>query len=260
MPKYTDLTDRKFGRLLVLSVHPEQDKFGKTQWNCRCDCGKMVVAITATLNSGVVQSCGCFRRDMVSTLSRRRNWTNAINLLGIRFGRLLVKSRAENGSEGNAKWLCVCDCGGTITTEGRFLRSGASQSCGCINKEQALRHLKARKPTSDSGFRSLICQYKSAAKDANRSFLLDDVSFKLLTSSDCYYCGLPPTRDKTSSHGHSPYKCNGIDRIDNEYGYELWNCVPSCTPCNYAKRAMSSEQFESWRYRFTNYYMESFGL
>lgn len=79
---------------------------------------------------------------------------------------------------------------------------------------------------------------------------------------DCYYCGLEPSnvyspyndeRYKTETHLQNLLHYNGIDRIDNNKGYFLMNCVPCCKTCNYAKRDMSLEEFENWIDRIIEY-------
>jgi hypothetical protein len=57
-----------------------------------------------------------------------------IDMIGKKFHRLTIISRAEN--EGTrAAWNCVCECGNTITLNGKQIRSGHTKSCGCIRKE-----------------------------------------------------------------------------------------------------------------------------
>ena len=47
-----------------------------------------------------------------------------------RFGRLVViEPRQAHRYTG---WLCRCDCGNTIITDGSQLRSGKTSSCGCL--------------------------------------------------------------------------------------------------------------------------------
>lgn len=58
-----------------------------------------------------------------------------IDLTGSRFGRLVVIGRYGRRGRSVA-WLCKCDCGAEIVTRGDSLRKGATQSCGCIHKEQ----------------------------------------------------------------------------------------------------------------------------
>ena len=65
-----------------------------------------------------------------------------IDLTGNRYGRLFVIERAENKKRNNNKtrimWKCVCDCGNTVIVESAHLRSGHSQSCGCITKKHGM--------------------------------------------------------------------------------------------------------------------------
>lgn len=58
-----------------------------------------------------------------------------IDRIGQQFGRLTVIGRAENSKSGQARWICVCSCGGptTIVSVGN-LRSGHTQSCGCTHR------------------------------------------------------------------------------------------------------------------------------
>lgn len=56
-------------------------------------------------------------------------------LLNKRFNRLLVIE--EDFSKSRTAWKCLCDCGNiTIVTSDR-LKSGMTQSCGCLQREKA---------------------------------------------------------------------------------------------------------------------------
>lgn len=55
------------------------------------------------------------------------------DLTGLRFGKLIVKERAENTKDHKAQWLCICDCGNNKVVTSAHLRSGAVKSCGCLN-------------------------------------------------------------------------------------------------------------------------------
>lgn len=71
-------------------------------------------------------------------------------LLGQRFGRLLVVERVDNDRFGKARWRCRCDCGRETTTRANTLRKGETQSCGCLHAETVktarLTHGAARSP------------------------------------------------------------------------------------------------------------------
>ena len=59
-----------------------------------------------------------------------------IDLIGNRYGRLVVIEEAPRHQSGHARWLCKCDCGNTTKPVfGGDLRSGKVLSCGCLHKE-----------------------------------------------------------------------------------------------------------------------------
>lgn len=58
-----------------------------------------------------------------------------VDLTGQRFGRLVVKERAENDKTHHTRWVCVCDCGNYVTVSQANLSSGNTQSCGCFAKK-----------------------------------------------------------------------------------------------------------------------------
>lgn len=63
MGKFIDLTGKKFGRLTVIK-RTSDNKRGKAQWICKCDCGKTTHPILGTsLTRGHTQSCGCLRTE-----------------------------------------------------------------------------------------------------------------------------------------------------------------------------------------------------
>ena len=57
------------------------------------------------------------------------------NLVGERFGRLVVTERAGDRYPGHGQWLCVCDCGTEKAVAQASLISGNTQSCGCLHRE-----------------------------------------------------------------------------------------------------------------------------
>lgn len=50
-----------FGKLVVVSQHPEKTKHGNTRWNCKCACGnpEEITVAAGNLRHGSVKSCGC---------------------------------------------------------------------------------------------------------------------------------------------------------------------------------------------------------
>ena len=62
------------------------------------------------------------------------------NLTGQRFGKLVVINQSNERKKGRVCWYCKCDCGGEIITQGRYLQSGGTKSCGCLLKEKVTKH------------------------------------------------------------------------------------------------------------------------
>ena len=60
-----------------------------------------------------------------------------IDLTGQKFGRLTVKHRVGKDGRGESIWHCICECGNTKDVLSSNLRKGATQSCGCLQKERA---------------------------------------------------------------------------------------------------------------------------
>jgi hypothetical protein len=61
-----------------------------------------------------------------------------IDISGMNFGRLMAQSRTEaRSADGSVKWLCTCQCGGSTIACAAHLRSGHTQSCGCLKIERA---------------------------------------------------------------------------------------------------------------------------
>lgn len=57
-------------------------------------------------------------------------------MIGKRFGRLLVVSRAPDVAHGVPRWNCLCDCGETVVVIGYNLRISTrpTRSCGCLGR------------------------------------------------------------------------------------------------------------------------------
>jgi len=59
-----------------------------------------------------------------------------MDLTGERFVRLVVIKRSGN-HHNRVAWECRCDCGNTKTVTSNDLKTGSTQSCGCIKREMA---------------------------------------------------------------------------------------------------------------------------
>jgi hypothetical protein len=62
--KVIDITGRRFGRLVALSlVRRRRGKRVSVYWRCRCDCGKTKTISGDSLRLGNTLSCGCLRNE-----------------------------------------------------------------------------------------------------------------------------------------------------------------------------------------------------
>lgn len=144
-------------------------------------------------------------------------------------------TRAERNTIHNAldkidtdKQICV-NCGKDYT---KFLTSHKKPSKLCVQCNQTnvnqdakrtdrLRNYKEENfNNQDSYFRDYVVR---AAK-RGLSMGLQAADFKELIISPCYYCG-----------HHTANEINGVDRVNNDIGYEKPNCVSCCETCNMMK-------------------------
>lgn len=123
-----DLTNNKFGKLLVLYRYYKNNKNGGAQWVCQCDCGKLKVILGASLTRKTrpTTSCGCMTYINASKANKN-------NLINRRFGSLVVIEDTGKRVNHRVIWKCRCDCGKEVERIGDTLIQGDSVSCGCHN-------------------------------------------------------------------------------------------------------------------------------
>lgn len=61
-----------------------------------------------------------------------------IDLIGQKFGRLLVSGFSHRDNNGQSYWICQCDCGNSKIVAFGHLRSGRVRSCGCLQREKLI--------------------------------------------------------------------------------------------------------------------------
>lgn len=161
---------------------------------------------------------------------------NFKDLINKKYGMLTVVGFVSTDKNGT-KWKLRCECGGeVIRLASNFKKKQHKHSCGCISKNPGKK---------GAGFRRLLNDYKSSAKNRGVSFNLTKKKFKELVNANCYYCNEPPGIRYAKQVVHA-LKASGIDRMDNSKGYNAINCVSCCKVCNLSKNVMNSSQFISW--------------
>ena len=71
MPKFIDLSGKRYGKIVVLERAGNRGKH--TMWKCKCDCGNYTITGASELKSGTTKSCGCLNRERSKILKRTRS-------------------------------------------------------------------------------------------------------------------------------------------------------------------------------------------
>jgi hypothetical protein len=138
--KLQDLTGQKFGRLTVKEFSHTKNK--KSYWLCDCDCGtKNIIVRADQLKRGITKSCGCYHREC----AKEQGMKSFDNLVGKRFGRLIVIERVSEIGIVPVLYKCICDCSNECVVRADLLKNGRTKSCGCLSKELVSKRNKQRK-------------------------------------------------------------------------------------------------------------------
>lgn len=78
MPKFIDLTNRRFGTLVCLGRPDLRDANGRLSYeSVRCDCGVTKNVSRHDLAHGKIQSCGCLRAKTIAAKKKKHGHTSA---------------------------------------------------------------------------------------------------------------------------------------------------------------------------------------
>ena len=158
MPKTVDLTGKKFGKLTVLRRIESDSKNHK--WECKCDCGNVVLMEGRYLQDGLITNCGCAKEDPVEKIVGRK----AKDLTGRVYGRLTVLERVRN-MDACVMWKCRCSCGQLTAASSYDLTVGLKKSCGCIRKEGRKKDITGKR------YGKLVALYPLGKTDSSGSLL-----------------------------------------------------------------------------------------
>lgn len=136
-----DLTNQRFGNLVVLYRTKNHPSYRGAIWVCQCDCGTIKPIPAQHLIKGNTISCGCQNHKKASERMLAYNLSNQTIKIGDKFGKLTVigepilKPRPD-GKKREAWYLCQCDCGSPpLEVMGKQLRGNFTTSCGCISSK-----------------------------------------------------------------------------------------------------------------------------
>jgi len=143
-----------------------------------------------------------------------------------------------------------------------LLKRDRTISCGCSQRDSSKWQAKGAKnmpwqlPKGESAFNNLYLQYRTSATKRGYAFNLSKKQFRTLTKESCFYCGIEPSRIiKGQGKSSGDYIYNGIDRINNNIGYNTNNTVACCFNCNSAKGILSKQDFLALVQRIYNLHL-----
>lgn len=138
-----------------------------------------------------------------------------MDLAGQKFGRLVAKTPVFKR---NTAWICVCDCGALKEVAAHRLRSGATQSCGCYQKERAAQtqHKHGRTDHPMYGVWKAALRRCEDPKDPAYA----NYGGRGITVSEAWH----DIRQFFADMEPSWHKGLELDRIDNEGPYSKENC------------------------------------
>lgn len=147
-----------------------------------------------------------------------------LNLVGQKFGRLQAVERVSSSRVGKLLWLCICECGAEAIVSATHLRSGHTQSCGCLNQETkesnqwAVTHGSARRGQESPEYlawREMRARCRNPRHHAWSHY--GGRGIRVCARWASYEAFFADMGARPSDH-HS------LDRIDNNGNYEPGNC------------------------------------
>ena len=175
-----------------------------------------------------------------------------IDLVGKRFGRLLVLKDAAR-RRGILHVECLCDCGKHKTVANTLLKTGNTQSCGC------LRSTAMKKHGSPPG-------YTSWKKMRARCQVPTDPSYQNYGGRGIRVCDRwsKSLENFLADMGPKPSSAHSLDRIDVNGNYEPTNCrwaLPKGQANNRRPCCVTANELALLRYReFLSYeYEDKYG-
>ena len=133
------------------------------------------------------------------------------DLIGQRFGKLVVVKHDDSSTTRHPKWICQCDCGNTKSIHASALISGLTRSCGCLRRE-----------TMDSKTRLhriwRLMRHRALKHTSKSEYHFD----RGITMCDEWANDFKTFKEWSLANGYDDSL--SIDRIDNNNGYSPDNC------------------------------------
>ncbi len=101
---------------------------------------KILVKCSTCKNTRLISFAAYYRakNSLCESCNRRiTGKASAKNIINVKFTRLTALETTSKRCNSHIIWKCLCDCGNICEVSICDLTSGATKSCGCLNKEKA---------------------------------------------------------------------------------------------------------------------------
>ena len=140
-------------------------------------------------------------------------------------------------------YVATCECGRNIKSKAYYLSKHSGKCRSCIHKKLPFFHVFTR--------------LKGTANTEKHSIELTFEDFLKFTEiKTCHYCKteIPWQPYRYSKNNYTKGGGYFLDRLNNNLGYSVENCVVCCTRCNIAKG--NRFNYKEW-YGMTKYFRDN---
>lgn len=140
-----------------------------------------------------------------------------IDVSGKKYGRLFAIKKIGISKCGNIVWQCVCECGRRLDIRSSLLINGNTKSCGCFQKEEAVKRLTTHGQTGTRTYRIWAGMLSRCRNKKSRDYRYYggrgiSVCRRWLKFKN-FLSDMGPAKNRLT-----------IDRINNDGDYEPINC------------------------------------
>lgn len=135
-----------------------------------------------------------------------------------------------SGADQKVWWTCLVGHGNYYTRIVSRTRTGS----GCPKCAKNWPH----NDNLQSTYNQWLSKKSQRTRELEYGLSFDE--WKIIVLQNCHYCGQAPNQPARRPCGPL---VNGIDRVNNDIGYNLENSIPCCGDCNFLKGQFSQSKF-----------------